>query len=100
MAKISVTLPILLFASLSCGEIFAEHEFQQDSLVSPNNSIFMNFETNESKWVCSGYCFLGGDLPTNPWRPISSEGATEQEARDNLDCDPYMQSGVGCGQVQ
>jgi len=49
-----------------------------------------------NKWSCSGYCFLGGDLPTNPWQPVSSEGATEQEARDNIDCGPYEEVGITC----
>ena len=48
------------------------------------------------KWSCSGYCFLGGDIPTNPWQPVSSVGATEQEARDNIDCGPYQEMGITC----
>ncbi|NBX76913.1 MAG: hypothetical protein EBQ92_10200 [Proteobacteria bacterium] len=50
----------------------------------------------KSKWSCSGYCFLGGDTPTNPWVPVSSEGATEQDARDNIDCGPYQEVGITC----
>jgi hypothetical protein len=51
---------------------------------------------NNSQWSCSGYCFLGGDTPTNPWQPVYSEGATEQEARDNIDCGPYEEVGITC----
>lgn len=49
-----------------------------------------------SNWICEGYCFLGGDVPTNPFQPVSSSGATEQEARDNIDCGPYIETGIVC----
>lgn len=56
--------------------------------------------TGANHWVCEGYCFLGGDTPTNPFQPVSSSGATEQEARDNIDCGPYTETGIVCRQVE
>jgi len=53
-----------------------------------------------ARWRCEGYCFLGGDTPTNPWQPVSSEGSTEQEARDNIDCGAYEEVGINCRQIQ
>ena len=54
----------------------------------------------EDEWSCSGWCFMGGDTPTNPWIPVSSTGATEQEARDNINCGMYEEAGISCRQVQ
>lgn len=51
---------------------------------------------NDSQWSCSGYCFLNGDTATDPWQPVYSEGATEQEARDNIDCGPYEEVNITC----
>ncbi len=51
-------------------------------------------------WECSGWCFMGGDYPTNPWIPVSSSGATEDEARDNIDCGMYQEAGISCRRVQ
>jgi len=50
-------------------------------------------------WVCNGYCFLGGDTPVNPFQPVSSTGATEEEARENIDCGPYQETGIVCKEV-
>jgi hypothetical protein len=47
-------------------------------------------------WLCSGYCFMGGDTATNPWVPVSANGASEQEARDNIDCGPFVEVGISC----
>ena len=55
-----------------------------------------NLEGEENEWICEGYCFLGGDVPTDPFQPISATGATEQEARDNIDCGPYTETGITC----
>ena len=60
---------------------------------------FENFTQGES-WECSGWCFMGGDYPTNPWIPVSSTGATEDEARDNIDCGIYQEAGISCRKVQ
>jgi hypothetical protein len=57
-------------------------------------------EQDSSKWLCEGYCFLGGDVPTNPWQPVSATGATEQEARDNIDCGPYEETGISCRMIE
>lgn len=57
-------------------------------------------EQEVSKWLCEGYCFLGGDVPTNPFQPVSATGATEQEARDNIDCGPYEETGISCRVIQ
>ncbi len=54
----------------------------------------------EDQWSCSGWCFMGGDTPTNPWIPVSSSGSTEQEARDNIDCGMYEEAGISCRKVQ
>jgi hypothetical protein len=54
----------------------------------------------EEQWSCSGWCLLGADTPTNPWIPVSSTGATEQEARDNIDCGIYEEVGITCRQAQ
>jgi hypothetical protein len=56
--------------------------------------------TMEEQWSCSGWCFMGGDTPTNPWIPVSSSGSTEQEARDNIDCGMYQEAGISCRKVQ
>ncbi len=56
--------------------------------------------TMEEQWSCSGWCLLGADTPTNPWIPVSSTGATEQEARDNIDCGIYDEGGISCRRVQ
>lgn len=53
-----------------------------------------------SKWVCEGYCFLGGDVPTNPFQPVIAYGNTEQEARDNIDCGAYTETGIACRQIE
>ncbi len=53
----------------------------------------------EEEWSCSGWCFMGGDYPTNPWIPVSSTGATEDEARDNIDCGMYQEAGISCKRV-
>lgn len=59
-----------------------------------------NLENEKSPyWVCDGYCFLGGDVPVNPFQPVSSSGATEQEARENIDCGPYQETGIVCKEV-
>jgi hypothetical protein len=54
----------------------------------------------EEEWSCSGWCLLGADTPTNPWIPVSSTGATEQEARDNIDCGIYEEVAISCRHVQ
>lgn len=54
----------------------------------------------EEQWSCSGWCFMGGDTPTNPWIPVSSSGSSEQEARDNIDCGMYQEAGISCRKVQ
>lgn len=54
----------------------------------------------DESWECSGWCFMGGDYPTNPWIPVSSTGATEDEARDNIDCGMYQEAGISCRKVQ
>ena len=50
-------------------------------------------------WSCSGYCFMGGDTPTNPWIPVSSSGASEEEARNNIDCGSFVEVGITCRKV-
>jgi hypothetical protein len=50
-------------------------------------------------WICRGYCFMGGDTPTNPWIPVSSEGSSEQEARDNIDCGRFEEVNIRCTKV-
>lgn len=60
---------------------------------------FEGIKQGES-WECSGWCFMGGDYPTNPWIPVSSSGATEDEARDNIDCGMYQEAGISCRRVQ
>jgi len=57
------------------------------------------YDQDTAKWLCEGYCFLGGDVPTNPFQPVSATGATEQEARDNIDCGPYQETGISCRQI-
>jgi hypothetical protein len=54
----------------------------------------------EESWQCSGWRFMGGDYPTNPWIPVGSTGSTEQEARDNIDCGMYQEAGISCRRVQ
>jgi|LakMenEpi03Aug12_release.lakeMendotaPanAssembly.Ray.scaffolds.fasta_scaffold409957_2 hypothetical protein len=53
----------------------------------------------QEKWECHGYCFLGGDCPTNPWQPVSSSGSSEQEARDNIDCGSFEEANITCEKV-
>ena len=53
----------------------------------------------EEHWICRGYCFMGGDTPTNPWIPVSSEGSSEQEARDNIDCGRFEEVSITCSKV-
>ena len=53
----------------------------------------------EELWSCNGYCFMGGDTPTNPWLPVSSTGSSEQEARDNIDCGQFVEVGITCQKV-
>lgn len=53
-------------------------------------------ESEGSYWRCEGYCFLGGDVPTNPFQPVSATGATEEEARENIDCGPYQETDISC----
>jgi hypothetical protein len=55
-------------------------------------------ETTEESWCCTGYCFLGGDVPTNPFKEFGVCGATEREARASIPCSPYDQNGVVCSQ--
>ncbi len=56
--------------------------------------------SNDSTWICEGYCFLVGDLPTNLFQPVSATGATEQEAQDKSDCGPYQETGISCRKVE
>jgi len=63
-----------------------------DSVVADN----YNPESIEESWCCSGYCFLGGDVPTNPFKEFGVCGATEREARNQIPCSPYDQMGVTC----
>lgn len=58
-----------------------------------------NLSWSEEKWECHGYCFLGGDCPTNPWQPVGSSGASEQEARDNIDCGSFEEVNITCSKT-
>lgn len=51
-------------------------------------------------WSCSGYCFMGGDTPTNPWIPVSATGSSEQEARDKIDWGQFIEVDITCRKVQ
>lgn len=50
-------------------------------------------------WICRGYCLMGADTPTNPWIPVRSEGSSEQEARDNIDCGRFEEVNISCIKV-
>ncbi len=50
-------------------------------------------------WSCSGYCFMGGDTATNPWIPVSGSGASEEDARDAIDCGAFVEVGITCRNV-
>lgn len=84
--------PLLSFVGFF---LFSLMGFSEEGLLA-NDS----FSSEKRSWTCDGYCFLGGDMPGNPFRPISSTGATEEEARHNLDCDPYYQTGVTCKEIK
>lgn len=62
---------------------------------------FAQVETEAGEfWHCSGYCFMGGDTATNPWVPVSATGADETEARDNIDCGPFIEVGISCRKIR
>ena len=61
---------------------------------------YSNLEQDASLWLCEGYCFLGGDVPTDPFQPVSATGATEQEARDNIDCGSHEETGISCRMIE
>lgn len=50
-------------------------------------------------WQCDGYCYYGGDAPTSPFVPVGSQGATEQEARDNIDCNGFEEVDITCRKI-
>lgn len=51
------------------------------------------------EWECRGYCYYGGDAPTSPLVPVAARGATEEEARNNIDCDGFEEVDITCALV-
>ena len=64
------------------------------------SGVMAHDENKAELWSCRGYCFMGGDTPTNPWIPVSSTGASEEEARDNIDCGPFVEVEISCRKVE
>ena len=79
---------VFIIFALSC---FTATSFGFDNRLHPKNE-------KASYWVCDGYCFLA-DVPVGNFQPVSSIGATEKEARENIDCGQYQETGIVCEEV-
>ena len=70
------------------------------ALISSARGLAEEFRETEELWSCSGYCYMVGDTATNPWIPVSSSGASEDEARENIDCGQFVETGITCRYVR
>jgi hypothetical protein len=98
--KIFKTLLLSLVVTLLTPTVSLKAQNSRDQSPVTSEDVCLQDPEPTAKWRCEGYCLLGSDLPTNPWQPVASEGATEQEARDNIDCGAYEEVGITCRQIQ